>query len=99
MFRNEKISASDFLDKFKQLKEKLEATESIPLDLGHYKELESYIGRLYDQVTLGEIFNNTTLNDIREAEMSQLNRLQKLKNSTSYKKEKHKSKIRSEDWG
>ncbi len=99
MFRDEKVSAVAFLEKFKQLKEKLETIESIPLDLGHYKELESYIVRLYDQVTLSEIFNDAAYDDIREVEMSHLNRLQKLKNSTSYKKEKHKSKIKNEDWG
>jgi len=31
--------------------------------------------------------------------MSNLNRLQKLKNGTSYKKDKHKSKSQNEDWG
>ncbi len=99
MFRNEGLSASDFIDKFKQLKEKLDLMESIPLDLEYYKELEKYINRLYVQVILGEVLNDSTLSDIRDVEMSNLNRLQKLKNSYSYKKEKHKSKIESEDWG
>lgn len=99
MFRNEGLAAADFVDKFKQLKEKLDLTESIPLDLEYYKELEKYFERLYHQIIHDETFNDAALHDIREAEMSQLNRLQKLKNSTSYKKEKHKSKIKSEDWG
>ena len=46
-----------------------------------------------------EIFTDKEFSDIREAEMSNLNRLQKLKNGTSYKKDKHKSKHQNEDWG
>ena len=99
MFRDTQISAFDFVDKFKQLKGKLDLAESIPLDLEYYKELESYINRIYVQMILSEKLNDNMLNDIREAEMSNLNRLQKLKNSNTYKKAKHKSKSKSEDWG
>ena len=99
MFRNKGLPASNFTEKFKQLKEKLDLMESNHLDLEYYKELEKYINRLYLQVVLNEEFSDIALNDIRDAEMSNLNRLQKLKNSNSYKKEKHKSKIKSEDWG
>ncbi len=99
MFRNTQISASDFVEKFMQLKERLDDIESIPLDLEYYKELEIYIGRLYRQIVLSEALSNRALDDIREAEMSHLNRLQKLKNSQSYKKDKHKHKSKSEDWG
>ena len=45
------------------------------------------------------LLSNTMLDDIREAEMSNLNRLQKLKNSSSYKKSKHKNRDNNEDWG
>jgi len=99
MFRNTQISASDFVEKFIQLKEKFDAAEPMPLGLEYYKELEIYIGRLYHQIVLGEVLDDGTLNDIREAEMSNLNRLQKLKNSNTYKKSKHKCKSKSEDWG
>ena len=85
MFRNEGLSASEFTEKFKQLKKKLDLMESIPLDLEYYKELEKYINRLFAQVITNETLNDSTLNDIRDVEMSNLNRLQKLKNSYSYK--------------
>lgn len=99
MFRDEGMLASGFVGKFQQLKKKLDLMESIPLDLEYYKELEKYINRLYIQIVLDKAISDSMLNDIRDVEMSNLNRLQKLKNSTSYKKEKHKSKIKSEDWG
>lgn len=99
MFRDTQVSASDFVEKFILLKERLDAIESTSLDLGYYKELEVYIGRLYSQTVLDEVLSDRILDDIREAEMSHLNRLQKLKNNQSYKKEKHKHKSKNEDWG
>ncbi len=99
MFRDTQISASDFVRKFMQLKERLDAIESTTLDLEYYKELEVYIDRLYRQTVLSEVLSDSALDDIREAEMSHLNRLQKLKNNQSYKKDKHKHKSKSEDWG
>lgn len=99
MFRDTQISASDFVEKFIRLKERLDLVDSTPLDLEYYKELDVYIGRLYNQMVLGEVLSDGVLDDIREAEMSNLNRLQKMKNSNSYKKVKHKHQNKNEDWG
>ncbi len=97
MFRNKELKADAFAKKFRELKEKLSTTQKAPLDLEYYRELETYIDRLFRQIAFSEDFDDKTLDDIREAEMSNLNRLQKMKNSTSYKKAKHK--ISNEDWG
>ena len=99
MFRDTQISASDFVEKFIRLKERLDLVDSTPLDLEYYKELNVYINRLYNQIVLGEILSDSALDDIREAEMSNLNRLQKIKNSNTYKKAKHKYQSKNEDWG
>ena len=96
MLRNKEIGASAFVKKFNELEEKLSSIEKSSLDLGYYRDLEAYIERLYRQTVLGEDFGDERLDEIREAEMSNLNRLQKLKNSSSYKKAKHKRD--SEDW-
>ena len=96
MFRDKEISASSFIAKFKQLKERLSVIGAIPLDLEYYRELEAYIERLYSQVNSIETFDDVALDRIRDAEMSNLNRLQKLKNGKSYKKSKHKRK--NDDW-
>ncbi len=53
----------------------------------------------YEKTCLAEVFTDKEFSDMRDAEMSNLNRLQKLKNGTSYKKDKHKSKRQNEDWG
>jgi hypothetical protein len=99
MFRDKKVTSEKFMLKFEQLKKKLDAKEAIDLDFGYYPELKIYIERLYIQTCLFDGFNDKLFDDIREAEMSNLNRLQKLKNAVSYKKDKHKSKRKNEDWG
>ena len=96
MFRNKEIGADSFVEKFTQLKERLAAVGKIPLDLEYYRELEAYIDRLYHQIASVELFGNTALDEIREIEMGNLNRLQKLKNGKSYKKTKHKKS--GENW-
>jgi len=88
------MDASGFVKKFTRLKEKLSQSKIAVLDLEYYKELEAYIERLYAQVNDPDTFDDVLFQDIREAEMSNLNRLQKMKNSKSYKKSKHKQRDR-----
>jgi len=99
MFRDEKVTAEIFLAKFLHLKKKFDEKSEIQLDSEYHQQLKSYIERLFGQTCGSENFTDEVLEDIREAEMSNLNRLQKLKNGTSYKKDKHKSKHKNEDWG
>lgn len=99
MFRDEEVDAQRFVSKFDGLKKGLDGKTETQLDSEYHKQLKSYIERLYEQTCQQEAFCDTSFEDIREAEMSNLNRLQKLKNGSSYKKDKHKSKHRDEDWG
>ncbi len=99
MLRDTNVESKDFVLKLEQLKAKLDQREEIQLDSEYHQQLKSYIIRLYRDTTLNDSFSDEVLNDIREAEMSNLNRLQKLKNGSSYKKDKHKSKRQNEDWG
>jgi len=98
MFRDENVGAEDFVRKFEQLKKKFDEKVEIQLESEYHQQLKEYIVRLYQQTCLNE-FTDKHFSDIREAEMSNLNRLQKLKNGSSYKKDKHKSKRQNEDWG
>jgi len=99
MLRDDKVTSYNFIVKFAQLKKKFDKRVVVHLDSEYHQELQAYILRLYSQTCEVEEFNNKNFDDIREAEMSNLNRLQKLKNKASYKKDKHKSKSRNEDWG
>lgn len=94
MFRNETTTQEEFLKNFKDLKKKLNEQVDIQLNSEYHQQMKSYIEQLSIEVEEGFV-----LDDIREANMTLLNRLQKLKNGTSYKKEKHKNKSKNQDWG
>lgn len=99
MLRDEDVCSQTFMIKFEELKKKFDEKADMQLDSEYHQQLKEYIERLYEQTCSVELFTDKSLNDIRDAEMSNLNRLQKLKNRTSYKKDKHKSKHKHEDWG
>ncbi|MCD6211408.1 MAG: hypothetical protein J7J02_00365 [Sulfurovum sp.] len=99
MLRDENVCSQSFMVKFEQLKKKFDEKVEVHLDSEYHQQLKMYIERLYQQTCSVELFCDKSFNDIREAEMSNLNRLQKLKNATSYKKDKHKDKHKNEDWG
>jgi len=99
MFRDENICSEKFNKKFTALKKKFDEKVEVSLDSEYHQQLKVYIDRIYAQTCSLETFDDKAFNDLRDAEMSNLNRLQKLKNGSSYKKDKHKSKRQNEDWG
>lgn len=99
MLRDDGVDSQSFIVKFEGLKKGFDARVETQLDSEYHKQLKLYIERLYEQTCKKEGFLDASFEDIREAEMSNLNRLQKLKNGTNYKKDKHKSKHKNEDWG
>jgi succinylarginine dihydrolase len=99
MLRDAKVTSQDFTVKFEHLKKKFDEKEAVQLDSEYHRQLKQYIERLYHDTVERDTFDDERLDEIREAEMSNLNRLQKLKNASSYKKEKHKAKQQNEDWG
>lgn len=94
MFRDEKTTQEQFLKKFDELKTKLNEQVEIQLNSEYHHQMKAYI----DQLTL-EVEREFVLDNIREANMTLLNRLQKLKNGTSYKKDKHRNESKNQDWG
>jgi len=66
--------------------------DNIRLDSEYLKESKSYYKKLYLEISNSK-FDDEVLDSIRQEQMSNLNRLQKLKNSSSYKKDKHKKPI------
>ncbi|CAA6813044.1 MAG: Unknown protein [uncultured Sulfurovum sp.] len=99
MLRDDKVTVESFTLKFDALKKKFDERIEIHLDSEYHQQLKAYIIRLHQQTCNNEAFSEKEFSDIRDAEMSNLNRLQKLKNGTSYKKDKHKTKSQNEDWG
>jgi len=94
MFRNSNTTQEQFLKKFQELKDNLDKQIDIQLNSEYHEQMKNYIYNLYR-----ECQNEFILDDIREINMTHLNRLQKLKNGTSYKKDKHKHRSKNEDWG
>ena len=96
LLRDENTTAIQFSSTFDTLMQKLGELASIRLDSEYLQEIKSYIDRLYLQT---KEITDKEFEDIRAAEMSNLNRLQKLKKRTSYKKDKHRHGERDQDWG
>ncbi len=99
MFRDTNVCSQTFMVKFEQLKKKFDEKTAIQLDSEYHQQLKEYIDRVYRETCGKEMMDDETFDNMREAEMSNLNRLQKLKNRTTYKKDKHKSQRQNEDWG
>ena len=94
MFRDETTTQEQFLKKFDELKKKLDEQVEIQLNSEYHQQMKEYIERLDNELKV-----EFKLDDMREANMTLLNRLQKLKNGTSYKKDKHRYKEKNQDWG
>ena len=97
MFRDKNTTAKSFSKKLSELVEKLDSLDHIRLDTEYLKESENYIRRIFKDISEND-FNDDRLNKIREPEMSILNRLQKMKNRNSYKKDKHKYHSIKDGW-
>jgi predicted RND superfamily exporter protein len=93
MFRNKDVTQDEFLKRFDTLKEKLDNLPKVTLNSNYHKEMQNYIDNLYRESK--ESFD---LNSVREINMTNLNRIQKLKNRTSYRRDKHKNNIDREIW-
>ncbi len=91
LFRNENTTIDSFSNKFKEVKRDLDKLDEIRLDGEYLKKTKEYIEQLYRRTILNEDFSQKDLNDIKNLELTNLNRLQKMKNRTKYSKDKHKN--------
>lgn len=97
MLRDTNTDSNSFSIKLESMVKKLQEKEAIRLEGEYNQKLKEYILAIHEKTKNAEQFNDIILNELREAEMSNLNRLQKLKNKNSYKKEKHKLLARQDD--
>jgi hypothetical protein len=97
MLRKEKITFQDFTLKFAELMAKRDAIERVRLDTEYLRALERYIDALYKRVK-SESMDEEDFAFFRETECSNLNRLQKMKNESGYRKEKYKKRTFSDGW-
>jgi hypothetical protein len=97
LLRHPDTSASKFRQRFVELMQRLDALDQIRLDSEYLRESESYYRRFFDQIDR-EDFDDEELDTLREAEMSNLNRIQKMKNRSSYRKAKHRERVKNDGW-
>jgi len=97
MFRNPQISAETFRERLKDLITQLDRQEKIRMESEYLRESERYYRSLYEHISKNE-WNDAELNGMREEGMSSLNRLQKIKNRSSYRKEKHRNRPHRDGW-
>ena len=83
MFRDESCTLESISKRFYQLEEQLALLGDVHLDTEYYRAIRKYIEKL--SATLK---TKPDVNAIRSSNMTQLNRIQKIKNQTDYKRKK-----------
>jgi len=91
LFRDENSTLQNYSKKFKELKKDLDKLEEIRLNGEHLNRTKEYIELLYKRTILDETFSEEDYKKCKNSELSNLNRLQKMKNRTKYSKNKHKN--------
>ena len=91
LFRSEKTTLESYANKFKEVKKNLDKLDEIRLDGEYLKKIKEYIELLYQRTILNEEFSQEDFKNIKNIELTNLNRLQKMKNKTKYSKDKHKN--------
>ena len=97
MLRDEETTARQFQRKFTELLERLDTLDPIRLDTEYHRASEAHFRKLFDEI-LRDDLSQEAFDAMREGELSRLNRLQKMRNRSSYKKEKHRSRTAEEGW-
>ena len=97
MLRDEETTARQFQRKFTELLERLDTLDPIRLDTEYHRASEAHFRKLFDEILRDEL-SQEAFDAMREEELSKLNRLQKMRNRSSYKKEKHRSRTAEEGW-
>ena len=91
MFRNEDTTKEQITDKFFELKKELDKLWDVVLTGDHHREM-----RIYVELLAQTFERDFDLEAIRWPNMTKLNRLQKIKNKTEYKRKK-RVKLRLQD--
>ncbi len=93
LFRDKNSTLKNYKIRFIELKKEIEKFSDIRLNSEYLKKTKEYIDELYKLTVINDNFDENSYNSIKNQELTNLNRLQKMKNRTKYNKEKHKNKI------
>jgi len=84
MFRDEQTTTTQLIKKFTSLKKKLDQCWDTALYSEYHRATKQYVDSLSSTIEAW-----CHIEEMRQPHMTRLNRLQKIKNASSYKKEKH----------
>lgn len=84
-FRNANTSQEQLVKRFAKLKKQLDRFHDVKLDSAYHLAMRDYIEQFGQKLAW-----DFDLEAQREKQMTQLNRIQKIKNTTAYKREKHR---------
>ena len=86
MFRDENTTKDKFVSSFVRFKKKLDPYSDVALYSPYHRKLRDFVQELEKKIK-----SDFDFDVLRSPSMTQLNRLQKLKNATIYKKDKYKN--------
>ncbi len=91
LFRDKNSTFKDYQKKFTLIKKDLDKFNDIKLNSEYLQKTKEYIEELYFKTIMNKNFSEDDYNQIKNKQLSNLNRLQKIKNRTKYSKEKYKN--------
>jgi hypothetical protein len=91
LFRSDATDYQTYKDRFALLKKELDDLDVIRLDSEHSRLVTEYIEQLYKRTVVDQSLTPKEFEELKSSELTQLNRLQKLKNQKKYTKTKHKN--------
>jgi len=90
IFKNPTSSYPKFKDKFIKLKEEIDKFSDVIIHSDHTKRTKEYIDRLYQNYVVNQELSEEEFNKLKSSEVTNLNRLQKMRNQNKYSKGKYK---------
>ncbi len=91
LFRSEESSYESYKKRFTLLKKEIDNLDKIRLDSEHSKKVDEYLQELYKRTIEERNYSEKEFQELKSIELTNLNRLQKLKNRKKYSKTKHKN--------
>jgi len=93
LFRSEESDYESYKKRFTLLKNELDKLDKIRLDSEHSRRVDAYLEQLYKRTIVEQSYTESEFKILKDTELSNLNRLQKLKNKKKYTKTKHKNNL------
>ena len=90
IFKNPSSDYNKFKNRFIELKREIDKFNDVIICTDYIKKTKEYIDNLYQNYVVKQELTNKEFNTLKNREISNLNRLQKMKNQTKYSKNKYK---------